>query len=101
MTTSSRSPRITTMSAREFNQHTSRAKRAAEGGPVFITDRGKPAYVLLTDEEYRRLNRKPMSVAEALADPNYKQGDLDITDFIPEREIEPMRFHFDEFDDQG
>lgn len=33
----------TTMTSREFNQDTSRAKRAAESGPVFITDRGPPA----------------------------------------------------------
>lgn len=32
----------TTMTSREFNQDTSRAKRAAESGPVFITDRGPP-----------------------------------------------------------
>src|SRR5665213_132703 len=89
----------TTMSAREFNQHTSQAKKAAERGPVFITDRGKPGYVLLTDEEYRRLvGKKPfISAAEALADPNHKEGDPDIMDFIPKRRIEPM-FEFNEFD---
>ena len=30
---------ITKLSSREFNQDTSRAKRAAKKGPVFITDR--------------------------------------------------------------
>ena len=44
-----------TMSSREFNQDTSRAKKAASKGPVFITDRGRPAHVLLTIEDYRRL----------------------------------------------
>ena len=39
---------ITTLSSREFNQDSSRAKRAAQQGPVFITDRGHPAHVLLT-----------------------------------------------------
>ncbi len=34
---------ITTMTSREFNQDTSRAKKAAARGPVFITDRGWPA----------------------------------------------------------
>jgi len=29
---------ITKLSSREFNQNTSRAKRAAKRGPVFITD---------------------------------------------------------------
>jgi prevent-host-death family protein len=42
---------ITTLSSREFNQDTSRAKKAAREGPVFITDRGKPAHVLLSIEE--------------------------------------------------
>jgi prevent-host-death family protein len=43
---------ITTLSSREFNQDTSRAKKASLDGPVFITDRGKPAHVLLSIEEY-------------------------------------------------
>jgi len=46
---------ITTLSSREFNQDTGRAKNAAHGGPVFITDRGRPAHVLLTFEDYQRL----------------------------------------------
>lgn len=46
---------MTTMTAREFNQDVSAAKRAAVEGPVVITDRGEPAYVLLTIDEYRRL----------------------------------------------
>ena len=44
-----------TISSRQFNQDTARAKRAAEGGPVYITDRGRPAHVLLTFEDYERL----------------------------------------------
>lgn len=57
----------TTISSREFNQDTSRAKRAATKGPVFITDRGKPSYVLMSIEEYRRLAGNEMTLAEALA----------------------------------
>ena len=38
---------ITTLSSRELNQDVTRAKKAAKNGPVFITDRGKPAPVLL------------------------------------------------------
>jgi prevent-host-death family protein len=45
----------TTLSSREFNQDTGRAKKAALSGPVFITDRGRPAHVLLSIEEYQRL----------------------------------------------
>jgi len=43
------------MSSREFNQDTSAAKRAARRGPVYITDRGRPAHVLLTYEAYEQL----------------------------------------------
>lgn len=45
----------TQMSSREFNQDTGLAKKAAEKGPVIITDRGRPAHVLLTFEAYERL----------------------------------------------
>lgn len=63
-------PHPTTMTSREFNQHTGRAKAAADRGPVIITDRGKPAYVLLSNEEFERIaaGKKPLSVAESLAD---------------------------------
>lgn len=47
--------KITSISSRDFNQDIGRAKRAAKHGPVFITDRGKPAHVLLSIEEYRTL----------------------------------------------
>jgi prevent-host-death family protein len=58
---------VTTLTSREFNQDTSRAKKAARRGPVFITDRGRPAHVLLTIEEYQRLTGGNMSLVEALA----------------------------------
>ncbi len=60
---------VTTLSSREFNQDTSGAKKAAQQGPVFITDRGRPAHVLLTIEDYQRLTGEHMSLAEALAQP--------------------------------
>ena len=60
---------VTTLTSREFNQDTSGAKKAARRGPVFITDRGRPAHVLLTIEDYRRLTGGDMSLAEALAQP--------------------------------
>ena len=58
---------ITTLTGREFNQDTGRAKRAARAGPVFITDRGRPAHVLLSIEAYERLAGAPRSAREALA----------------------------------
>lgn len=60
---------VTTLSSREFNQDASRAKKATKNGPVFITDRGKPAHVLLSIEDYRRLAGGRRKIADALAMP--------------------------------
>jgi prevent-host-death family protein len=60
---------ITKLSSRDFNQDTSRAKRAAKRGPVFITDRGRPSHVLLTVEEYERITEGQKSVVDLLAMP--------------------------------
>ena len=61
--------RTTTISSRELNQNVSRAKKAANDGPVLITDRGKPAYVLLSYEGYQRIIGKGRSIIEALSMP--------------------------------
>jgi prevent-host-death family protein len=45
----------TEMSSREFNQDTGKAKKDAERGPVYITDRGRPAHVLLTYAAFEEL----------------------------------------------
>lgn len=66
----------TTITSRQFNQDTARAKRAAQKGPVFITTRGQPSHVLMSIDEFRRLEEqirargrtKPTNLAEALAD---------------------------------
>lgn len=60
---------ITKLSSRESNQDTSRAKRAAARGPVFITDRGRPSHVLLSVEQYQRITSGQESVVELLAMP--------------------------------
>ena len=94
-------PKTVTMTSREFNQHTGRAKAAADHGPVVITDRGRPAYVLMSHAEYARLTtRVPrISALEALADPDYRDGDVDIMEFIPPRTVEATRFAFDDSDE--
>jgi PHD/YefM family antitoxin component YafN of YafNO toxin-antitoxin module len=69
---------VTAISSREFNQNTSAAKKAAENGPVFITDRGRTAHVLLTIGEYQKISGKGKSILELLAMP----GDQDF-DFEP------------------
>lgn len=60
---------LTTLSSREFNQDTSKAKKAAKKGPVFITDRGRPAHVLLSIEQYQSLVAPAASIVELLALP--------------------------------
>ena len=60
---------ITTISSREFNQAGSEAKRAANKGPVFITDRGRPAHVLMSFADYQRLTKQRRNIADALAMP--------------------------------
>lgn len=70
----------TILSSREFNQDTGSAKRAARDGPVFITDRGKPAHVLLSIEAYRKLTGGDLSLAQAVA----QSGAQDF-DFAPPR----------------
>jgi prevent-host-death family protein len=75
---------ITRFSSREFNQDTSRAKRAAKRGPVFITDRGRPSHVLLTVEEYEKLARGQKSIGDLLAMPSAAE--------IP---FDPPRLHGD------
>jgi prevent-host-death family protein len=71
---------ITTLTSREFNQHASDAKKAANNGPVFITDRGRPAHVLLSIEDYRKLTGEQMTLADAVA-----QQDVPDFDFEPPR----------------
>ncbi len=68
---------ITTLSSREFNQDAARAKRAARKGPVFITDRGRPAHVLLSIGEYQRITNKGKSIVELLAMPEAAEIDMD------------------------
>jgi len=46
---------VFTLSSRDFTRDVSRAKRAAANGPVFITDRGRPAYALLQIDDYYRM----------------------------------------------
>lgn len=60
---------MTTMSSREFNQDAGKAKRLAMQGPVFITDRGRLAHVLLTIEEYQKITATHRNMADMLGCP--------------------------------
>jgi len=46
---------VHTFSSRDFTRDVSAAKRAAADGPVFITDRGRPAFALLKIDDYYRI----------------------------------------------
>ena len=65
-----------TITSRAFNQDAAGAKRAANQGPVFITDRGRPAHVLLSIEAYRRLLGQDLAIADLLAMPGVEDLDL-------------------------
>ncbi len=88
----------TAFTSREFNQDTSRAKREARNGPVFITDRGKPTHVLMTIETYDATKKahgttKPANLRAALIDAIH--GD-DVSLDIPARRIDlPREIDFD------
>lgn len=69
------------MTSREFNQDTGGAKRAAQDGPVYITDRGDPSHVLLTFADYQRLSGNSPGIAELLAHPS----GIEEVDFEPPR----------------
>ena len=73
---------VHTFSSRDFTRDVSAAKRAAGDGPVFITDRGRPAFALLKiDDYYRMVGHRELSL-------------LDVMDAIPGGEgieFEPPR----------
>jgi PHD/YefM family antitoxin component YafN of YafNO toxin-antitoxin module len=71
---------ITTISSRKANQDLSSAKKAARDGPVFITDCGRPAHVLLTFDEYQTMVGKRKSILDLLAMP-----EADRLEFEPPR----------------
>jgi hypothetical protein len=67
----------TVLSSREFNQDTGRAKRAADSGPVFITDRGHATHVLLAIDDYRRMTGSAGKIADLLALPGVEDIPFD------------------------
>jgi prevent-host-death family protein len=71
---------MTTMSSRQFNQHTGEAKKAAESGPVLITDRGRTTHVLLNFEDFERMRKPGKTLYESFA--HLESADYDFE--IPE-----------------
>ena len=57
------------VTAREFNQDVSKAKRFATSEPVFVTDRGRPTHVLLSISSYRQLSGERQGILDLIAAP--------------------------------
>ena len=73
------------MTSREFARHTDRAQKEAEKSPVVITNRGRPAHVLLSYADYQKLTGGRRSALEALQSLNYPNSADDIELEIPPR----------------
>ncbi len=58
------------VTAREFNQDISKAKRFAADEPVFVTDRGRPTHVLLSIAAYRQLTGERQNVLDLIGAPS-------------------------------
>lgn len=65
------------LTSRELNHDVGRAKKAAEAGPVVITDRGRPSHVLMTYGEFERLTGKRHNLVDALSMPGLANIDFD------------------------
>jgi prevent-host-death family protein len=78
---------VRTLTSREFVHNVSAAKRLATAGPVFITDRGQPAFALLSIEDYRRMSGPRKSMVELLSMPE-----------AAEFEIEPIKISAQELE---
>ena len=78
--------RITTISDRTFHQDADAARRAAQEGPVIITDQGRPAYVLLSYADYQKLAGVSRSLLDAVS-----QKEDDDFEFEPQRMGDTIR----------
>jgi antitoxin (DNA-binding transcriptional repressor) of toxin-antitoxin stability system len=58
---------VSTISNRDFQQDVDQAQRNAEAGPVVITDRGRPAWVLMRHDAWRRLAAERSRIRPLLA----------------------------------
>lgn len=56
-----------TTTSKEFNRQASALRRSASREPLLITERGRPAHVLMSYAAYQALQAPVQSVADALA----------------------------------
>ena len=64
-----------TLTSRTLDRQTGKAKKAAQRGPVVITERGHPSHVLLTIKAYRALTGQ-MTLLDAIAQPHVGKFDF-------------------------
>ncbi len=80
----------TTLSSRGLNQGVTKARKSTRQGPVFITDRAKPAHVLLSFEQNQKLTQRRRNIADALAIPGIEKIEFNPPPANPE--IRPADF---------
>ena len=68
-------------SSQEFNQNPGRIKKAAEDGPVFVTERGERKIVVLSWSQYEALSANSPNIVDLFHDP-------ETADIV----FEPVRF---------
>jgi prevent-host-death family protein len=71
------------VTSKDFNRDPGRAKRAADDGAVFITNRSEPTHVLMRIEEFRRLTQAKGSIIDKLAMPEVAHVDFDPPRIVP------------------
>jgi Antitoxin Phd_YefM, type II toxin-antitoxin system len=89
MPSSTSNPR--TFTSREFSHKASSAKRAADFGPVFITDRGQAKHVLLSITDYQKLSKQHVRLSDLLA---CDDGDFDFEQYLPRFRDYPREVDF-------
>lgn len=71
---------MTVMTSREFNQRLGQAQKAAQTAPVIITNRGEPALVLMSYQDYQNSMKRKRSALELLmpSDPDVGEIELEL-----------------------
>ncbi|CAK8713065.1 Antitoxin [Candidatus Electrothrix laxa] len=67
---------VTTISGTALNRNVGKAKKAAQTGPVIITDCGKPAYVLMNIDQYQQIIGNAKNILDLVAMPGAEDVDF-------------------------
>ena len=68
-------------SSQEFNQNPGRIKKAAEDGPVIVTERGQRKLVILNWAEYEALSASAPNIVDLFYDPETADIDFEAVRF--------------------